>query len=190
MFIYTVKIMTNLWLMVLIISCVSWVLDFGNVHVLCNIYGKLNDSAVGPKMMKSYIRLKDGEPKINLSSSNHMNTPLSIMIPEHLVPVVKWLRSQKDRWFGKRPISSKWPMYAIKMKLFCFREIWSKIPRMNSCLYLHKLGKSSGCWLRLVLIGITKLLIYSNHHWGSLPAYTCIQCCSRVIYHSSNECQV
>ena len=137
--------------------------------------------------MKSYMRLKDGESKINLSGSNYMNTLLSVMIPEHLVPMVKWLRDQKDRWFGKRPISSKWPMYAIKMKLFCFREIWSKIPRINSHLYLNKLGKSDECQLRLVLIGIAKLLIYSHHHWGSLSAYTCIQLCFGVIYHSSNE---
>ena len=73
--------------------------------------------------MKSDMGLKDGESKINLGGSNCMNTPRSIMIPEHFVPVVKQLRSQKEGWFSKRPISPKWPVHTIKTKSFHFRDI-------------------------------------------------------------------
>ena len=133
------------------------------------------------------MRLKDGELKINLSGANCMNTLLSIMITEHFLPVVKQLRSQKEEWFSHGPICPKWPMHAIRMKSFFSSEIWSEISSMNSHLDLHESGMSGEHSLWLMLVRIIKLFICCHCHWGSLPTYTYIQHCFRVIDHGSNK---
>ena len=66
-------------------------------------------------MSKTSVRVKDGKTEVNFSRANSMNTPLCIMIPKLLVPVVKQLLGEIFRRVRKRPITPKWVMYTIEM---------------------------------------------------------------------------
>ena len=49
------------------------------------------------ELLKTSVGVKDGKTEVNFSRANSMNTPLCIMIPKHLVPVVKQLRGENFR---------------------------------------------------------------------------------------------
>ena len=71
-FICMVKITANLRLIVLIISCMSWVLDFGNVCALCNIGRRLNDSTIGSDVWNDALH------KLELWDIPIINWPISL----------------------------------------------------------------------------------------------------------------
>ena len=66
------------------------------------------------ELSKTSVGVKDGKTEVNLSRANSMNTPLCIVIPKHLVPVVKRLQGENFRRVRKRPITPKWAMYTIE----------------------------------------------------------------------------
>jgi hypothetical protein len=49
------------------------------------------------KLLKASEQVKNCEPEVDLSRADHMNAPFHIMVPEHLVPVVEWLRRKEFR---------------------------------------------------------------------------------------------
>src|SRR5258708_9330860 len=46
------------------------------------------------KLSKTCVWMKDGESVINFGTSESADAPLSIVVPEHLVPVVKGFRRE------------------------------------------------------------------------------------------------
>jgi hypothetical protein len=48
------------------------------------------------KMLETSLWVKNTEAVVNLDSTNCTNTPLSIMVPKHFMPMVEWLWSEKS----------------------------------------------------------------------------------------------
>ena len=49
------------------------------------------------ELLKTSVGVKDGITEVSFSRANSVNTPLCIVIPRHLVPVVKWLWGENFR---------------------------------------------------------------------------------------------
>ena len=84
------------------------------------------------KLTKTGMQVEDGETEVNFSTANSTDAPLGIMIPKHLVPVVKWLWCEECQWLQKRPITPKWAMYTIQPVNAGLLNICGKLPRINS----------------------------------------------------------
>lgn len=95
------------------------------------------------EVAEPHARLKNQKLEVNLSSSNSSNTPFCLMIPKPFVKVMQYLRSEKERGFGQRPISPKWVVYTIDMKLTHFGKVEGKVPWICGFFDLHQLGQSS-----------------------------------------------
>ena len=97
------------------------------------------------ELLKTSVGVKDGKMEVNFSRANSANTPLCIMIPKHLVPVVKRLRGENFRRVQKRPITPKWAMYTIDMIDHGLLNICVKVPRIGHFLNHDKLLQSHRC---------------------------------------------
>src|SRR6267378_1735635 len=86
------------------------------------------------EMSKTSVGVKDGKTEVYFGRTHSTNTPLCIMIPKHLVPVVKWLRGQEFRRVRKRPITPKRAMYTIQTIDHGQLNIRVKIPRISKFL--------------------------------------------------------
>ena len=94
------------------------------------------------ELLKTSVGVKDGKTEVNFSRANSTNTPLCIVIPKHLVPVVKRLQGEIFRRVQKRPIMPKWAMYTIEMIDHGLLNIYVKVPRICHFLNREKLHQS------------------------------------------------
>ena len=49
------------------------------------------------ELLKTSVGMKDGKTEVDFSRANSVNTPLCIVIPKHLMPMVKWLWGEEFR---------------------------------------------------------------------------------------------
>jgi hypothetical protein len=91
----------------------------------------------GLEMSEANAGLQQRETKINLPTSNGANGPLCVVVPELLVPMVKWLGGKELAWFGNRtiwqvPVSPEGKVDPIQSEtLLDFLDIRLEVPGIN-----------------------------------------------------------
>ena len=102
------------------------------------------------EVVKANTRLQQGKRKINFFTSNGVDGPLSVMVPELLMPMVKGFRGKKLPWLRsgtiwEGPILPEGSVNTIQSEtLLSLLDVQFEVPRINIFRNGFKLSEGEG----------------------------------------------